>query len=740
MRNAPEISPVKHDHYHSPKPHVREGGTGLAIGRSEFDEKALRRQRQAEYKRQLDAQSQAQQQQQRLQNEGDQLPINLKSRQAQAPQSNRHSDSSSHSPQDRERDQDRYRSYGNGNGDFGHHQEMNMPTRAAPAGAGAARGGYYQTPPQEDYRIPPMSDYPPRQMMDQQPAIARRNPNPNPPPGPVSEFDQQQPVHRSHLKGVVGKVNVESQDVDKNQKRRQQEEYRRQLEIQAKADQDRKEKEKNQWESDLSKQKNREKEKEEEAEAAAGRQNRDRDSYSRQPPAPPLGYDDDSYDSDSRDRSRYDRPHKDHLGRETTAAPAVSVNNNSPAKSPTKARNRMMNDVYGGFSLGNLASEDPIGKISMRGLDSNDNKKKAAIREQQLALEQQIAEKKRLKELEKEKIRLEEQKALEYEAEQERKLAGPKGFPPPPATELSEREPEQQQEQGQGSVLEKAAQSAARERMRLHKAATAAAAAGGLGGQRKPPSSPKIDESYEHELQQQRYGEQDSASPRSPALKKVPRPPPPTYLLEDLGLSAEREPSGYQSYEQSHSKPKVTHFASESRRLATPGGSLEQDSQIVPLPSSQSHNQRDSYREDRYRQYRKGNVDEEDRVVVDWQHHRGYSTKRGTTPTATATSASSASAGGLKKNQKAHADPWAPDGLLTLLTKPKDRPSEKSKQQQELIDESSIIEKSLVSDSLLMFLDRDLPPPSRGGNHGKRSSQVLSLPSLLLPLCLCPLI
>jgi hypothetical protein len=144
----------------------------------------------------------------------------------------------------------------------------------------------------------------------------------------------------------------------------------------------------------------------------------------------------------------------------------------------------------------------------------------------------------------------------------------------------------------------------------------------------------------------------------------------------------------------------MAQLTNDSRRLATPGGSLEQDSHIVPIPSSQNQ-KRDSYHEDHHHprhQYRR-NVDEEDRVVVDWQHHRGYSTKRGTTPTAASIS--------TQKQQRA--DPWGPDGLLTLLTKSKPHPPEK-------IDESSIIEKSLVSDSLLMFLE--VPPPSRGGGAG----------------------
>ena len=73
----------------------------------------------------------------------------------------------------------------------------------------------------------------------------------------------------------------------------------------------------------------------------------------------------------------------------------------------------MMNDVYGGFTLGSLATEEPIGKISMRGMDANENKKKAAIREQQLALEQQIEEREDSK----------KKRKLWNEAEQERELA-----------------------------------------------------------------------------------------------------------------------------------------------------------------------------------------------------------------------------------------------------------------------------------------------------------------------------
>ena len=94
-------------------------------------------------------------------------------------------------------------------------------------------------------------------------------------------------IDRSHLKGVVGRVNVESQDVDKNQKKKQQEEYRRQLEIQARADQDRREMaEKNQW-GDVSNMapKNREKEKHPSLERNGNSQHH----------APPLENPDDPY-------------------------------------------------------------------------------------------------------------------------------------------------------------------------------------------------------------------------------------------------------------------------------------------------------------------------------------------------------------------------------------------------------------------------------------------------------------
>jgi hypothetical protein len=676
----PEISPVKHDYYHQP-PHPSQRtntsttqsnkvGTGLPIGRSELDEKALKKQRQAEYKNQLDAQSQLRQ------NEAPTRSNNPQDRGGQ-----RQGGQQSYQEVDQYSLPKYQQSYPPRQGPPPRENDMGMPIRQQPRQAPPSLNG----PLRDDYDHPHHPS---------EPWESDRRSNPS--TRPMREESETNNIHRSHLKGVVGKVNQESQDPDKNQKRRQQEEYRRQLEIQARADQSRKDQEKKIWKGDgvvATDQGETEVVRGGPRQAQGQDQGRNHRSSSQR---------EDSYDEPD---EYYDRKPNHQRQEEQGHYPGGGIgkesgvgrgNNpvNIPVASPTKARNRMIADVYGGFALGNVG-EDPIGKISMRGQDPNDARKKAAMREQQLALEQQIEEKKRLKELEAEKLRLEEEK---YLAEASKPLVEKEK--PPVAIPSSETKPKDQKDQQQGegttsraNLLEKAAQQVAREKLRLHKA-----------------RQEEQEAAYEEESPPRKQrNAQIPTSPGTPPPKKIPRPPLPSNpFLEDLGL-----PSGYGSDDDEHEhrrfKPPSSKFDEASRRMATPGGSLEQESHIVPILGSE--NQRESFRDEKYHRYRQ-HIDEEDRVVVDWQHHRGYSTRRGTTPGVV---------GGGQPQQplvKAHADPWGPDGLLTLLSKKP--PSENRR------EDSSIIEQSLVSESLLMFLD---PPPSRSGTGKKKVQSLITAPS-----------
>lgn len=573
---APKISPVKNDFnlVQPPRSQSNHMGTGLPIGRSDLDEKALRRQRQAEYKKQLDAQNQM-----RLQNKCDDevIPdLRFQEDVSKAPRVSRQTDTNRNET-----------------------QQSNFESRS------------------RNDHLREIDDVP------------------------------QANAHRSHIKGVAGKVNMESQDVDKYQRRKQQEEYRRQLDIQAKADQDRKEKAK-----------------QEEGDEIISDNQTDNASI-------------ESHPHPSRNEMNMEPFHgrESNIPQQQRSAPPAEAN--SPGRSPTKARNRLLTDVYGGFSLGG-GTEDAIGKISMRGMDVNDTKKKAAIREQQRALEQQIEEKRKLKEAEEKKIRLEEEKIAKYEAEKERErnIQNKQSW-----QQQQQQQPEHENDQENNrSALEKAAHQIAKEKLKHQK---------NLRAQEET-----LEDNVEYESPHHSSG--ITSSPRPSTPNKVPRPPPPTNPLEN--------DSSFDRENDRELKTKPSQFSQNSRRVATPGGSLEQESQIIPIPDSEI--ERESYREETYRSYRH-NVDEEDRVVVDWQRHRGYSTKRGTTPKSEDHS----------KKKRVPADPWAPGGLLSLLTG-KTPPREKRERK----EETSLLEKSLVSDSMLMYLD--VPPPSRGGQ--KKTTQVPS--------------
>lgn len=193
------------------------------------------------------------------------------------------------------------------------------------------------------------------------------------------------------------------------------------------------------------------------------------------------------------------------------------------------------------------------------------------------------------------------------------------------------------------------------------------------------------------------------------------------------------------------------------RRAATPGGSLESESHLVPVGAvnesrrggfgnginQQSRSRLHTIDED-YRKYRH-NVDDDDLLVVDWQHQHGFSTKRGTTPRENRRSVHQDEAGRHWRGDRAFEEPsivsdstlvdptYGPNGLLAELTvqrlPPEPRFIRRPKGVQDKEDQLSMVERSLTSESFLMYAGNRTPhgsePSSRKGSaHVPRRIEV----------------
>jgi hypothetical protein len=157
----------------------------------------------------------------------------------------------------------------------------------------------------------------------------------------------------------TGKVSQLSSEHDKDAKKAKQIEYRRQLELQKQEDIERKKAVKKYWKN----------------ESRPNSPNNERGQNLDQNRGHPSS--EDGFNQSNNDDTMYNR-HQNYEG---------SI---SPTKSPTKARNRLVDDVYGGGGfMGNGEADVEKGWMPSKGGGSNEQKKRA-IAEQRAALQQQV--------------------------------------------------------------------------------------------------------------------------------------------------------------------------------------------------------------------------------------------------------------------------------------------------------------------------------------------------------------
>eukprot|EP00602_Paraphysomonas_sp_CaronLab_P012617 CAMPEP_0185042290 /NCGR_PEP_ID=MMETSP1103-20130426/42269_1 /TAXON_ID=36769 /ORGANISM="Paraphysomonas bandaiensis, Strain Caron Lab Isolate" /LENGTH=1362 /DNA_ID=CAMNT_0027582341 /DNA_START=121 /DNA_END=4209 /DNA_ORIENTATION=- len=708
--------PQQQESYYSPpnrNPQHQNVQSGMVFGRDEKEEKALRRARQAEYRRQLEEGAK----QKSVQHQGSkEQSLSPDRRAPNYPNSN-------HNPYSRPQ---------------GH-----IPPRHAPS---IPDSGQVQ-----DHRPFNQHQHGPEDYHFSHDPLQREHEQ-------GSRVPRQMPHMQSASNVYSGRVNAQSlEGEDKATKRRRQEEYRKQLEEQARQDAERKEALKKQEEEmdreDMIDQQQYQKG-DGSSEQQAGR-HRKSTSPSRQ----------EDHDS-GREHSRHNRhQHYDEEDNNLDQSPSK--------KSPTKARNRLISDVYGGgnFVLGGVEEQGNGGedwKISKRGSDANAAQKKAARIEQQRALEAQIAEKKRLKEEEEKRQRLEderlEQKAREAYGSPNRK----KSVPPHTPSQQNQVSPERDKERDRdrdADIEKDIAEEVERERARISRLEMAAVAAATNAMRERHAANSREQQrpSVRHEDRDIANAESDDGSPigrrsdpsESPSRKvtgrtrysqqqassrsipssrvAAPQIPMVYPLLEDLGIHSDTG-VGRES------------FQMESRRAATPGGSLESVSVPVPVPDTDTR-PRDSHQglptranardtrlgthvEESY-EYR-DNVDDEDLFVVDWQHNRGFPTRRGTTPMSNLHPSRTAIGQkigdgdrSIVSNSKLVDPAWGPDGLLADLAIMKVPPGDgRQTTVEQSGSELSMVERSLASESLLMFMGNRTPQHSAQSQQRPRELDV----------------
>ena len=173
---------------------------------------------------------------------------------------------------------------------------------------------------------------------------------------PVHDVNNDE-INKAISKGnCVGKISQESSEHDKDAKRAKQIDYRRQLERQREEDRERKKK------------------------LNAYYEHKDEESSQRDDPKKPREF------AGRADRNDYNAPNYE-------TASGRDQSRYSPQKSPTKARNRLVDDVYGGGSFFGERNEDVERKWRPSKGDSKDEQKRRAMLEQKAILQQQVLEK-----------------------------------------------------------------------------------------------------------------------------------------------------------------------------------------------------------------------------------------------------------------------------------------------------------------------------------------------------------